>query len=117
MISAFEKTTFTTNKITSNYSVLSGILLIFGYLTFDSFTSNWQKKIIDDYKISSDQCMCGVNLFSTLLTLISLIQHGTLWKSLQFLLEYPKFKYDVIGLSICSTFGQFIIFYVIKELG
>jgi adenosine 3'-phospho 5'-phosphosulfate transporter B2 len=47
-----------------------------GYMTCDSFTSNWQNELFTSYKMSSVQMMCGVNLFSCLLTSASLLQQG-----------------------------------------
>ncbi|KAL1240478.1 Adenosine 3'-phospho 5'-phosphosulfate transporter [Trichinella pseudospiralis] len=58
---------------------ISGIALMIGYLVFDSFTSNWQNVLFDKYKISSLQMMSGVNMFSCILTLISLIRQGRLF--------------------------------------
>ena len=83
----------------------------------DAFTSNWQKELFNSYKMSPTQCMCGVNLFSCLLTSISLIQQGDLFNSLVFMSQYPKFTSDCIILSFCSAAGQLFIYHTIKVFG
>lgn len=61
----------------SSVSLITGIMLLVMYLVFDSFTSNWQGNLFKMHKMSSLQMMCGVNLFSSLFTAISLgIQGG-----------------------------------------
>lgn len=53
---------------------LAGILLLAGYMGFDSFTSNYQSYLFKEHKMSSYQMMFGVNLFSCFFTLWSLLQ-------------------------------------------
>lgn len=45
------------NGIVYQYSpMISGLILMSGYLLFDAFTPNWQKKLFDkSYKISATQ--------------------------------------------------------------
>jgi adenosine 3'-phospho 5'-phosphosulfate transporter B2 len=45
-------------------------------MLFDSFTSNWQGELFVQYRMSSIQMMAGVNLFSCLLTTVSLVEQG-----------------------------------------
>jgi adenosine 3'-phospho 5'-phosphosulfate transporter B2 len=54
----------------------SGLCLLVGYMLFDSFTSNWQGELFVQYRMSSIQMMAGVNLFSCLLTTVSLVEQG-----------------------------------------
>ncbi len=63
----------------------TGAIILLGYMVFDSFTSNWQNRLFDTYKMSSVQMMCGVNLFSCLLTAASLLQQGTFAASMVFM--------------------------------
>lgn len=98
-------------------TTLAGVVIIIGYLGFDSFTANWQSEIYKQYKISSVQMMYGVNLFSSLLTVISLIQRAALLPSLYFLASHFEFALHCLVLSICSAVGQLFIFYTIQEFG
>lgn len=69
---------------TSTIASLTGILLLTLYLTFDSFTSNWQSDLFKTYKITSIQMMCGVNLFSSLFTGTSIAIQGGFMESMVF---------------------------------
>ncbi len=68
----------------------SGLIILVCYMAFDSFTSNWQSELFRVYRISSFRMMAGVNLFSLLLTGVSLFQQGSLTQSLQFLFEVSE---------------------------
>lgn len=96
---------------------LSGLLLMIGYMGFDSFTSNWQGQLFKEYKMSSFQMMLGVNLFSTTFTLGSLIQRGDFFDSIAFMLSHAEFMSHCIILSICSAVGQLFIYYTIGQFG
>ncbi|KRZ09205.1 60S ribosomal protein L15 [Trichinella zimbabwensis] len=96
---------------------ISGIALMIGYLVFDSFTSNWQNVLFDKYKISSLQMMSGVNMFSCILTLISLIRQGRLFSSFRFITQHYNFGEDLLLSSLCGAVGQFFIFYTIRHFG
>lgn len=98
-------------------TTISGVILLVGYMASDSFTSNWQGEIFSTYKMTSVQMMCGVNLFSCLLTSSSLLQQGTFYTSLVFMSQFPAFTFDCVILSICSAVGQLFIYYTIGEFG
>lgn len=55
----------------------SGIILLGGYLLLDSFTSTWQNALFVEYGATSVQMMCAVNMFSCLLTAMSLFQQSS----------------------------------------
>ncbi|KAM9002568.1 adenosine 3'-phospho 5'-phosphosulfate transporter 1 [Sarcophilus harrisii] len=97
-------------------TTLSGFILLAGYILFDSFTSNWQDALFA-YKMSSVQMMFGVNLFSCLLTVGSLIQQGALVEAIRFMGRHGEFAAHALLLSICSAFGQLFIFYTIGQFG
>ena len=61
--------------------------------------------------------MCGVNLFSCLLTSVSLLQQGAFFDSLVFMSQFPSFTFDCVILSFCSAFGQVFIYHTIKVFG
>lgn len=101
----------------STVTTFSGIVILGGYMVLDSFTSNWQSELFRSYRMSSAQMMCGVNLFSCLLTLVSLMQQGALLASINFMLRFRAFFYDCLLLSVCSATGQLFVFYTISQFG
>lgn len=101
----------------SSTTTLSGFILLVGYMSSDAFTTNWQKELFNVYNISPFQAMCGVNLFSCMLTSVSLLQQGAFFDSLVFMSQFPKFTFDCVVLSFCSAFGQLFIYHTIKVFG
>ncbi len=110
-------TSSTTDKHSNDQMTIVGIIILCGYLIFDSFTSNWQSELFKVYKMSSLQMMFGVNVFSLIFTTFSLIIRGTLFSSLLFLVNNSQFAVHVIVLSVCSATGQLFIFYTISSFG
>jgi len=61
--------------------------------------------------------MLYVNLFSALFILLKLIASNELIDSLIFSVQYPRFFFNSLILSITSTTGQLVILVTIKEFG
>ncbi|XP_067013543.1 adenosine 3'-phospho 5'-phosphosulfate transporter 1 [Anabrus simplex] len=101
----------------STVTTFSGLILLASYMLFDSFTSNWQGALFQQYGMSSVQMMCGVNLFSCLFTAVSLAQQGGFIHSLNFMTQFPKFVFDCLVLSVCSAGGQLFIYFTISTFG
>lgn len=106
-----------TSKKSAVETSLSGAVIMLGYMLFDSFTSNWQSKMFNTYKMSSIQMMFGANFFSSVLTFWSLAQTGTLFTALQFVYSHPTFAFHICVLSLCSATGQLFIFHTIQMFG
>uniref|UniRef100_A0A3P8SNV7 Adenosine 3'-phospho 5'-phosphosulfate transporter 1 n=1 Tax=Amphiprion percula TaxID=161767 RepID=A0A3P8SNV7_AMPPE len=106
----------TTSKHPSTVTTFSGIVILVGYIVFDSFTSNWQDNLFK-YKMSSVQMMFGVNLFSCLFTVGSLLEQGAFFDSLAFMTRHSEFAFHAVLLSVCSACGQLFIFYTINQFG
>uniref|UniRef100_T1JJM8 Adenosine 3'-phospho 5'-phosphosulfate transporter 1 n=1 Tax=Strigamia maritima TaxID=126957 RepID=T1JJM8_STRMM len=98
-------------------TTFAGLVILFGYIVFDSFTSNWQHALFARYEMSWVQMMCGVNLFSCLFTSVSLLQQGGFVSSFRFMHDCPRFVVDIFVLSICSAVGQMFVFYTISQFG
>jgi len=96
---------------------MSGVMLLVGYMMFDSFTSNYQSALFKDFKPSKFQMMFGVNLFSCFFTLWSLTLRGQFFPSVAFMFRHSTFMWHVIILSITSATGQIFIFHVISTYG
>lgn len=106
-----------TEKNYTKETTFSGLVILIGYIVFDSFTSNWQGELYSTYKMSSYQCMLGTNIFSSLFTGVSLLMEGMLFSNLLLCLSHPQLAYDVLGMSVFSMTGQFFIFYCIETFG
>ncbi|PWA27773.1 hypothetical protein CCH79_00000488, partial [Gambusia affinis] len=106
----------TTSKHPSTVTTFSGVVILVGYIVFDSFTSNWQDNLFK-YKMSSVQMMFGVNLFSCLFTVGSLLEQGAFFESLAFMTRHSEFAFHAVLLSVCSACGQLFIFYTINQFG
>uniref|UniRef100_A0A8D2MUE9 Adenosine 3'-phospho 5'-phosphosulfate transporter 1 n=2 Tax=Zonotrichia TaxID=44387 RepID=A0A8D2MUE9_ZONAL len=104
------------NRTVSTVTTFSGIVLLAGYIIFDSFTSNWQDALFT-YKMSPVQMMFGVNVFSCLFTVGSLLEQGALLESLRFMARHSEFTAHAVLLSVCSACGQLFIFYTINHFG
>lgn len=61
--------------------------------------------------------MVGVNLWSIFLILISIMENGTLFRSIKFIGHHPEFAWDVFLSSNVSAFGQLFIFLTIGHFG
>ena len=94
-----------------------GLVILLGYMIFDSFTSNWQSALFKKHKMSSMQMMFGTNVFSSLFTFCSLVQTGGLVRALSFTSVHPEFLYQIFVLSMTSAIGQLFIFYTINTFG
>lgn len=105
-----------TDNHPSTVTTFSGVLILAGYIVFDSFTSNWQDNLFK-YKMSSVQMMFGVNLFSCLFTVGSLLEQGAFFNSLAFMTRHSEFAFHAVLLSVCSAFGQLFIFFTIAQFG
>ncbi|XP_052770122.1 adenosine 3'-phospho 5'-phosphosulfate transporter 1-like isoform X1 [Mya arenaria] len=98
-------------------TTISGVIMLVGYMSFDSFTSNWQGELFRKYKMSSIQMMVGVNMFSCMLTSVALIEQGGFVECVAFMFTHPTFVVHAVILSICSACGQLFIFYTIEKFG
>ena len=70
---------------TDGATTFSGVVLLGAYMMLDSFTSNWQNALFNEYGVTTIQMMCAVNLFSCLLTATSLFQQSSIMYSLTFM--------------------------------
>jgi adenosine 3'-phospho 5'-phosphosulfate transporter B2 len=99
---------------------LIGLVFLIMYVLFDSFTSQWQDKVYQEYgkaNVDQYQMMLGVNISAICITTAGLILSGDLPIVIEFLTANPEaFRYNIIT-AITSASGQLCIFYTIKEFG
>lgn len=97
-----------------------GLVFLLMYISFDSFTSQWQDKIYVQYgrpNVDQYQMMFGVNVSAICITTAGLIVTGDFPVVWEFLFANPvAIGYNVIT-AVTSAFGQLFIFYTIKEFG
>lgn len=95
-----------------------GILMMIIFLMADALTSNSEKKIYNMWaEFDNVQMMFAVGfwtLFFSAVTVITTVSFGTM---MAFFGLNPAAVGHVIGLSVCSAAGQFLIFYIIKHHG
>jgi len=112
------KVTFDHNIYNQKETVSTGIMLLFFFLFFDSFTSQWQSRMFQRHRdLSIVELMFATSACSSLLSLISLIHSDSLWPALNFIKRHSEIHYHFFLFSICSTIGQLFIFYTIKNFG
>ena len=99
---------------------LIGLVFLLMYICFDSFTSQWQDKIYQQYgkpNVDPYQMMLGVNSSAICITTAGLIITGDFPIVWEFLSANPVvLKYNIIT-AVTSASGQLCIFYTIKEFG
>lgn len=94
-----------------------GVVLLMLYLCCDSFTSQWQSKVYKQHGVDQYQMMLGVNIWSMIMTGVTLLHSGEGMTSLAFILSDSSAMFHMVVLSITSAVGQLFIFYTIKEFG
>lgn len=97
-----------------------GLVFLLCYISFDSFTSQWQDRVYTQYgreNVDQYQMMLGVNSSAIIITTIGLVVSGDFPVVYEFLVANPQvLTYNIIT-AITSASGQLCIFYTIKEFG
>lgn len=96
----------------------TGVMLLFLFLFFDSFTSQFQSRMFQRHRdLSMVELMFATSAFSTLLSFITLVHTKELYPALNFVYRHSEIHLHFFMFSICSTIGQLFIFYTIKNFG
>lgn len=99
---------------------LTGLLYMLCYITFDSFTSQWQSKVYDRWgkpNVDPYQMMLGVNTSAIIITIIGLLIEGDFPVVYEFFEANPNVLIYNIITAVTSASGQLCIYYTIKEFG
>ncbi|OQV22237.1 Adenosine 3'-phospho 5'-phosphosulfate transporter 1 [Hypsibius exemplaris] len=107
----------TADSSMTSISTVVGLAVLVGYMVCDSFTVNWQDRLSREYRMTSMQMMFGVNLFSVILTVISLLESGGFAGGFRFAAAHVEFLRDVLLLSVTSAVGQLFIYFTIQRFG
>ncbi|KAH9399340.1 hypothetical protein TYRP_018255 [Tyrophagus putrescentiae] len=98
--------------------LVSGLLLLTLYLTFDSFTSNWQAALFDGSpSLSSVHMMAAVNLWSLSFTFVSLFSQLELLSALRLLPGNPALLRDLLLLATACAVSQLFVYHIIARFG
>jgi len=96
----------------------TGIMLLCWFLFFDSFTGQWQSRLFQRHRdLSMIELLFAISAFSTVLSLITLLHDGEFYPAVKFVLSHPEIQIHFFLFSVCSTIGQLVIFYTIKNFG
>jgi len=101
---------------TSGSSVV-GFMLLLAFLLLDGLTSTMQEKLFKEHTTSKYNQMMYVNMFSSIVSLVTLLVAGDLLPALAFCTEHPAFVADAIVLSGSAVSAQFFIYSQVKEFG
>jgi adenosine 3'-phospho 5'-phosphosulfate transporter B2 len=96
----------------------TGVMLLFLFLFFDSFTSQFQSRMFQRHRdLSMIELMFVTSAFSTVLSFVTLLHTKELYPALTFVMQHSEIHLHFLLFSICSTIGQLFIFYTIKNFG
>lgn len=96
----------------------TGVMLLFLYLFFDSFTSQFQSRMFQRHQdLSMVELMFATSAFSTVLSFITLVHTKELYPAFNFVMQHSEIHLHFLLFSICSTIGQLFIFYTIRNFG
>ena len=95
-----------------------GVMLLLTYVSFDSFTSQYQTKLFKEHgKIDQYHMMFWINSWAIVLSFGAIVLSGEVSTVFFFLRANPSaFVYNLIT-AVTSATGQYFIFYTIKEFG
>mmetsp|Transcript_5354 Transcript_5354/g.6687 ORF Transcript_5354/g.6687 Transcript_5354/m.6687 type:complete len:199 (-) Transcript_5354:63-659(-) len=109
---------FDTNIHGTNAQTWTGILLLGLYLFFDSFTGQWQSRMFTRHPdLSMIELLFAMSTFSTVLSFITLVHTNELYPAIEFVYRHSEIHLHFFIFSVCSTMGQLLIFYTIKNFG
>lgn len=116
-LSSSEDINFDNNNL-GGQATKAGVVLLLLFLVFDSFTGQWQSRMFQRHKeLTVVEMLFANNLFSTVLSLITLIHEGDLAPALAFVETHSEIHFHFFFFSVCSTVGQLLIFYTIRQFG
>jgi adenosine 3'-phospho 5'-phosphosulfate transporter B2 len=94
-----------------------GLFFLLIFLCLDGFTSTFQEKLFKEHATSKYNQMLYINLFSCIVSAVTLILSGGFSRSIGFMLAHPAFARDTILLSTSAVASQWCIYSMVKEFG
>jgi len=98
---------------------LWGIFLLCLFLLCDALTSNTEKWVYNmDKEFTNTQMMFAMGIVTLVYsTLASALSSGGFPVVFAFLQKHPECILQVVMLALCSTFGQWVIYYTVRKHG
>jgi len=115
-VTSFLLTGPVSSKTSSGNSVV-GFMLLLAFLVLDGLTSTMQEKLFKEHTTSKYNQMMYVNMFSSMVSLVTLLAAGQLLPAMAFCAEHPAFVADALVLSGSAVTAQFFIYSQVKEFG
>ena len=96
-----------------------GLALLLINLLIDGATYAWQDEIFKRYKVKSQQMMFFMNLFTSAMLLIWLMNpyNPELTHAVQFTHRHPSIIIHLVLFSFCAALGQIFIFFTLEQFG
>jgi len=94
-----------------------GYALLLCFLALDGLTSVMQEKLLKEHSTSKYNQMMYVNLFSMIVSVITLLVVRQLFPAITFCFAHGHFVWDSAVLSAAAVTGQFFIYSQVKEFG
>jgi adenosine 3'-phospho 5'-phosphosulfate transporter B2 len=98
-------------------SVMLGIVLMFGYLVADSFTSPLEDWIYQRHKMDPGQMLLGMELISASFAWIGLLISGDLMPALQFIYDNPSILGPLLELTVAAAAGAYTCTITVRLYG
>lgn len=87
----------------------TGVMLLFLFLLFDSFTSQFQSRMFQRHRdLSMVELMFATSAFSTVLSFVTLLHTKELYPALSFVMQHSEIHLHFLLFSMCSTVGQLL---------
>lgn len=99
---------------------LYGLALLLINLLIDGLTNSWQDKMFIDHRITGQQMMFHMHLFTVLLLLGWLLVNPfthELSAALAFAHTFPSVILDVVLFGACGALGQVFVFFTLEHFG
>jgi len=100
-----------------NHNSAKGLALLTVFLAADGLTSTFQEKLFKEHNTSKFNQMFYVNLFSALVSLVTVLAMGNMSECIAFCVAHSDFVGNVAVLSVAAASSQFFIYSQVKEFG
>ncbi|KAI8320380.1 UAA-domain-containing protein [Martensiomyces pterosporus] len=101
-------------------SSVYGLVLVFINLTIDGAVNSTQDQVFaEDREITGQHMMCMMNVCSTVLMSIWLLNplNPELSSAIRFLSMHPRAMVDLAMFAVCGSVGQCFVFYTLAKFG
>lgn len=94
-----------------------GILLLFGFVCIDSFTSTFQERLFAEHKTSKYNQMLYINTVSSILSILILLATSNWGHAFRMMRWHPRLWGDISILSGAAVVAQWFIYSQVQDFG